>query len=376
MTARAAVLSAIDAPLELVEFPVPTPGAGALVVDIEYAGICGTDVHLQQGRLPIPVPLGLGHEAVGRISALGAGVTTDAVGRSLSVGDEVAWASSIPCCICYYCVSEKEFSLCERRVVYGINQPFDEWPHASGGWAECIYLRPGSTVLRLPDGVSARDTISLGCAGPTVAHALLRAVPPRVGDCVVVQGSGPVGMAAAMFARLAGAERVVMVGGPASRLELARKLEVADVTIDIEDHRETADRLELVLAQTDGMRGADLVVEAAGIPSAVSEGIDMCRRNGRYLVLGQYTDHGPTPINPHLITRKQIRVTGSWAFAGEDFIAYVQSLAALVRRFDVSRMVTEYPLADVNEALADMQSGRTLKPVLVPHRHTQQGEGV
>ena len=371
MTARAAVLPAIDAPLEIVNLPVPEPEGGALVVDIEYAGICGTDVHLQQGRLPIPVPLGLGHEAVGRIGALGDGVTADALGRSLSVGDEVAWASSIPCQTCYYCVSEKEFSLCERRVVYGINQSSAGWPHVSGGWAESIYLRPGSTVLRLPDGVSARDTISLGCAGPTVAHALLRAVPPRVGDCVVVQGSGPVGMAAAMFAQLGGAAKVVMVGGPSSRLELARSMGVADVTIDIDESRETADRLELVLSETDGMRGADLVVEAAGIPSAVAEGIDMCRRNGRYLVLGQYTDHGPTLINPHLITRKQIQVTGSWAFAGEDFIAYVKSLPALVRRFDPSRMVTEYALADVNEALADMQSGRTLKPVLVPHRHTQ-----
>jgi threonine dehydrogenase-like Zn-dependent dehydrogenase len=374
MMARAAVLQGVDARLEIVDLPVPNPEAGALVVDVEYAGICGTDVHLQHGRLPIPTPLGLGHEAVGRVSALSDGVTADGLGRSLSVGDEVAWASSIPCRNCYYCVNEKEFSLCEQRIVYGINQPTDEWPHVSGGWAESIYLRPGSTVLRLPDGVSARDTISLGCAGPTVAHALLRAVPPRLGECVVVQGSGPVGMAAAMFAQLAGAAKVVMLGGPASRLELARSMGAAHVTIDINDHREGADRLELVLAETIGRRGADLVVEAAGVPSAVAEGIEMCRRNGRYVVLGQYTDHGPTLVNPHLITRNQIQVTGSWAFAGEDFIAYMRSLPALVRRFDLTRMVTEYALADVNEALADMQSGRTLKPVLVPDRHTHQGE--
>ncbi len=374
MTARAAVLPAISAALEIVELTVPDPEPGALVVDIEYAGICGTDVHLQQGRLPIPLPLGLGHEAVGRVRALGEGVTADAVGRPLSVGDPVAWASSIPCRTCYYCVSEKEFSLCERRVVYGINQSADEWPHASGGWAESMYLRPGSTVLRLADGVTSLEAISLGCAGPTVAHALLRAVPPRVGEHVVVQGCGPVGMAAAMFAKLAGAATVVMVGAPASRLELARSMGVADVTIDIDEHPDTAERLELVLAGTDGRRGADLVVEAAGVPSAVAEGIDMCRRNGRYLVLGQYTDHGETPINPHLITRKQLQVTGSWAFSGEDFIAYVKALPALASRFDLSRMVTEYALSDVNDAVADMQSGRTLKPVLVPHARTEQGE--
>lgn len=363
---KAMVLTQPDHPLEIMEFSSCNPEPGAMLVDVQYAGVCGTDVHLQQGRLAVPTPIILGHEAVGRIAQLGSGVTVDALDRSLKVGDSVSWASSIPCMACYYCTSEREFSLCERRTVYGINQTAAEWPHLSGGWAEQIYLRPGSTVIRVPEEASALDAISLGCAGPTVAHALLRAVRPHVGSCVVIQGCGPVGMAAAMYAQLAGASKIIMVGGPAARLELATSMGVCDVAIDIDEHLDPADRLELVLAETIGNRGASLVIEATGVPAAVAQGIDMCRRNGRYLVVGQYTNHGPTPINPHLITKKQIQITGTWAFSGEDFIAYMETLPALVRRFEPVRMVTTYALSDANEALDDMRAGRTLKPVLIP----------
>ena len=363
---RGAVLRAVDEPIEIQTFDGVTPDPGGIVVDVDYAGVCGTDVHLHRGRLPVPTPLILGHEAVGRVAELGEGVTSDARGVELRVGDQVAWASSIPCHACFHCTTEKEFTLCENRTVYGINQSSAQAPYLSGGWAEQMYLRPGSTVLRLPEGVTQLDVISLGCAGPTVAHALLRRLPTRVGDCVVVQGCGPVGIAAAMYARLAGAALVVMVGAPRSRLESATAMGVCDVTIDIDEHPDPAERRELVLAHTAGGRGADLVVEATGHPAAVAEGIDLCRRNARYLVLGQYTDHGSTPINPHLITRKQLQVAGSWAFAGEDFIAHMATMPQLVERFAPAQMVTEYPLAEVNRALRDMAAGGVLKAALLP----------
>ncbi|WP_114905829.1 zinc-binding dehydrogenase [Ornithinimicrobium murale] len=363
---RAAVLTGFNEPIEILDVPGSDLVPGAVLVDIEYGGVCGTDVHLHQGRLPVPTPLILGHEAVGRVAELGEGVTTDALGQTLAEGDTVTWASSIPCRTCYYCVIEKEFSLCEKRVVYGINQTVSSPPHLSGGWAEQIYLRPGSTIVRLPSGVSSLQAVSLGCAGPTVAHALLRIAPPRIGEFVVVQGSGPVGMAAAMYARLAGAGTVVMIGGPASRLALAEALGICDLTVDIDENPRAVDRLDEVLGHTPGRRGADLVIEAAGVPVAVAEGIDLCKRNGRYLVVGQYTDHGTTPINPHLITKKQLQVMGSWAFGAEDFIAYVQTLPSLVSRFNTVDLVSEYRLEEVNVALQDMRTGRAMKPVLVP----------
>ncbi len=357
-------LKAFGAPLEEVHYEPVAAEPGAIVADVTHAGICGTDMHLQQGRMQIPLPLILGHEAVGVVRELGAGVTADALGQPLQVGDAISWMSNIPCGQCFYCTTENQPSLCENRKVYGINQSSGQWPHLSGGWSEQMYLQPGSTVVKLPAGVTPDDVIALGCAGPTATHALQGMATPRPGDVVVVQGSGPVGLASAMLAKLAGASRVVLVGGPANRLETARRSGVGDVHIDVFS-TSPEERLALVLAETEGGRGADFVIEATGVPSAVAEGIDFARRAGTYLVVGQYTDHGETPINPHHITKKQLRVLGSWAFSADDHLGYVRSVPALAELFDLRSLVTRYALTDANGALEDMRSGRTLKPVLV-----------
>ena len=115
-----------------------------------------------------------------------------------------------------------------------------------------------------------------------------------------------VGIAAAMYAHLAGAARVILVGGPANRLDLAREIGVGDVHIDIFEFPDAAERVRLVLDATPGRRGADVVLECAGVPEAVAEGWEMARRGGSFLALGQYTDRGPTPLNPHVITRGMV----------------------------------------------------------------------
>lgn len=362
---NAVVLKEFGADLEITSFPEVKPEAGAAVVAVTHAGICGTDMHLQQGKLPIPLPVVLGHEAVGRVRRLGEGVHTDVTGAPLREGDLVSWASNIPCGTCFYCAQEEEPSLCDTRKVYGINQSCAQWPRLSGGWSEQIYLQPGSTIVRLPEGVTPEQVIALGCAGPTVVHAVLGIGKPREGDVVIVQGSGPVGLAAAMYATVAGAAKVIVVGGPANRLEVARQVGIGDVHVDIFTETDVENRLAEVLAETPDGRGADVVIEATGVPAAVAEGIDLTRQGGKYLVVGQYTDHGPTPLNPHLITRKQLQVLGSWAFSPKNHLDYVLSVPELVQRFGLSKLVTRYKLGEVNEALADMRSGTTLKPVLV-----------
>jgi threonine dehydrogenase-like Zn-dependent dehydrogenase len=362
VTARGAVLHRFDEPLTIEELPIPDPEPGAVIAKITYGGICGTDVHLHHGSLPIPTPLIMGHEAVGTVWKLGPGVTTDFNGEPLHEGDSIVWASSIPCGHCYWCVEEHERTLCEQRKIYGINQRLDTG--LSGGWADAIYLQPDSAIFKLPDGITAEQAIALGCAGPTAVHGVLEAIHVGVGQTVVVQGSGPVGLAAAMYAQLAGAAKVIIVGGPANRLELAKEIGVGDVHIDIFAIPDATERLNSVLAETPAGRGADVVIECTGVPSAVAEGFEIARRNAQYLVLGQYTDRGVTPINPHLITKKQLKIAGSWAFAEPHYARYVRSLPQLAARFDLGKMVTAYPLAEVNNALSDMASGSVMKAVL------------
>src|SRR5205814_8739805 len=127
----------------------------------------------------------------------------DANGAHLRRGDAVMWASSIACGRCVPCRMHREPTLCKHRRTYGVNRPTREEPALSGAWAEYIVLREGTTIVKVPEGVDHVAAMSLACAGPTMVHALYERRPVRLGEVVVVQGSGPVGLAAAALAQLA-----------------------------------------------------------------------------------------------------------------------------------------------------------------------------
>lgn len=359
---RAVVLPAFGEPVRVREYPPPRPVPGGMVIAPTYGGICGTDLHLQRGHLPIPTPIVLGHEGLGLVHELGEGTGTDANGEPLAPGDPVMWASSIACGTCPACRLHREPTLCAHRRTYGVNRPVAEEP-LSGAWAERIALHPGATVVKVPDRVDPVAAMAFACAGPTLVHALFERRPVRVGETVIVQGSGPVGLAAAALASLAGAARVVVLGGPAGRLDLAKAAGIGDAHVDLvgEPDPETALARARDLA---GGAGADLVIECAGAPVAVAQGLTLPRRGGAYLVVGQYTDGGDTLVNPHQIVHRQLDVIGSWAFTGAHVVEYVRLLPALAARFDLASLVTAFPLADAERALRAVAAGTVLKAVL------------
>lgn len=360
MRARSVVLESFGATPSLREFTVPEPEVGEVLVACSYGGVCGTDLHLQQGHLQIPLPLVLGHEGIGTVSRIG-GEVVDALGETLAPGDRVMWASSISCGVCVPCRQYREPTLCENRRTYGVNRSVAENDALSGAWADFIRLHPGAALIKVPDGIDNLTAMSFACAGPTMIHALFERRPVRLGETVVVQGCGPVGLAAAAFAQLSGARRVVIVGGPPSRLEKAKQCGIGDDHIDITGSAPdaVAQRVRSIFPD-----GADLVIECAGVPAAIPQGISFARRGGSYLIVGQYTDAGTTAINPHHIVRQQLDVYGSWAFSGAHLVEYVRVLPALASRFDLSGLVTVYPLNEFAKALKDVQHGQVLKAVL------------
>jgi L-iditol 2-dehydrogenase len=187
----------------------------------------------------------------------------------------------------------------------------------------------------------------------------------RLGDLVLVQGSGPVGLAAAAFAGLAGAATVLMIGAPASRLELGRALGV-DHAWDVTETSE-GERAGAVRALTGG-RGADVVIEAAGNPSAIREGLRLARDGGRYVVAGHYTDVGEVAINPHTeLNRKHLDVRGQW---GTDFHHLVRALRVFARhreRLPFRRVIGgRYGLEDAGRALRDVESLSVTKAIITP----------
>ncbi len=351
------------APIEVRELPAPTLLPGSVLLDTVASEVCGTDVHLWHGRLAgVPWPIVPGHVSVGRVREA-RDVRADALGRPLRGGDLVTFYDVHEACgDCYHCLVARQPNRCPSRRVYGITYSANEGP--LGGWAEAIHLLPGVRILRLPEGLEADDVIGGGC-GLFTGFAAVDRAGVELGDTVLVQGAGPVGLAAAAFAALRGALEVIVIGAPAQRLELARILG-ADRAIDVTT-TEAAERASRVAEWTDG-RGPDVVIEATGNPAAVPEGLALVRDGGAYVVAGHYTDAGEVAINPHtMVNRKHVRVAGQW---GTDFRHVARALALLGKhreRLPFRKVIgRRYPLERAQEALEDVGALRVTKAVITP----------
>lgn len=402
-TAKASVLEAFNAPLKIRNYPLPDRlEPGAALVRTEMAGICGTDVHLWKGELPIKLPVVLGHETVGRIEMLGAGVESDWTGQPLNIGDRITWNSTASCGRCFYCAEKRQPTRCPDRRAYGIGYPSSEPPHFLGGYAEYHYLNPRATLFKLPDDLATESVIGAGCALITAIHGVERicldpgadsesshsgspgelgqlpgkglskakcfglpTLPELWRETVVVQGAGPVGISAVAVAKAAGAERIIVIGGPARRLEMTKRFG-ADSVLNIEEIPKAEDRIKTV-REWSGGRGADVVLECAGVPSAVPEGIEMCRDGAKFLILGHYCDAGEISFNPHWVTRKQLQVFGSWSSEPRHLKAAIGLLRTRHAEFPFGAMVTHrFSLEQANEALRTTANWESAKSVIVP----------
>jgi L-iditol 2-dehydrogenase len=351
-------------PLELRNFREPRIADGGVLLRTLGSEVCGTDVHLWHGQLAgVPYPIIPGHVSVGEVAAIG-GQAMDVDGRPLSVGDVVTFLDVYGSCgRCWYCTVAQASTRCPQRRVYGITLSADEG--LFGGWGEGIYLQPGIQVVTLLPQLPWTTFLAAGCGLPTALHAVERA-EVRFGDIVIVQGSGPVGLNAAILAQLRGASKVIVIGAPAVRLAMAQRLG-ADAVIDIAA-MDVAARSEAVQALTGG-RGADVVIEATGVAAAVPEGMRLTRDAGRYVVVGQYTNAGEARFNPHLdLNQKHLEVRGCWGSDVSHLYRAVQVLARYHTHFPWAEFVSgQYGLEQAQQALEDVAAQRVVKALIVPH---------
>ncbi|HLL70242.1 MAG TPA: zinc-binding dehydrogenase [Pyrinomonadaceae bacterium] len=358
-----AVVPEPRAPVELREVAEPELEQNSALLAVELSEVCGTDVHLQQGRLAgVPYPLVPGHVSVGRLAKI-RGRLLDVDRQPFAEGDRVTFLDVHRTChACWHCLVARASTRCPQRKVYGITYGLADG--LSGGWAQKIYLKPETRLLRLGDA-DTETFMAGGCALPTALHATERA-GVELGDTVLVLGSGPVGLSAVIFAGMRGALRVLCIGAPAARLETAR-LVGAHATLDIETHDERQ-RESWVLEHTNG-RGADVTIEATGAPVAVAQAMRYTRDAGRVCVVGQYTDHGEAAFNPHLdLNKKHLDVRGCWGSDFSHFYRGTQVMADAARSRPWSLMKLErYALARANDALADVATGRVVKALIDPN---------
>lgn len=358
---RAMVLTGFNRPLEMTEFPVPAPDRGEALVKVTAAGVCGSDVHMWRGQDPrTPLPIILGHEGVGVVAALN-GERRDIFGDPVREGDAVLWHRGVTCGRCYYCLVVREPSLCQDRLVYGINRGCGEAPHLRGCYAEQILLDSKTALFPVPRGVDHAALAAVGCSGSTAAHAF-DLVSPSIGDTVLVQGPGPLGLFAVALARAAGAGEIIVIGGTASRLEMCLRFDATKIL-----NRKTtgAEERRRVIMELTGGRGVDYAVEAAGFPEAVEEGVTLVRPGGAYMVAGFGEPRGKASLDCFSdIVKRNLHIQGVWVSdVRHTLIAY---RLVLQNPSLFAGMVTHrFTLEEATEALQTAEQKDALKAVIM-----------
>jgi len=366
---RAVVLDRPLGTFSIEEFPVPDPAPGTVLLRMELSGCCATDAHTYLGQWKnAAFPALLGHENVGSVVAVGVGGQRDYLSRDLEPGDRV-FARWGWCGQCYECRTLQQPRRCRNRSIsyggMGADMPF------SGGFAEYLYLSAPQTTFMLKLDVPPSTAVLSEPLG--VAVTAVRRAQPRMGETIVVQGCGAIGLLTLGLAKRTGATRAIVVGGPPERLEVAHAFG-ADVVIDIDQIRSPEERTHAVLAETPAGLGADLVFGCVGLAPAWLEGISYVRDGGRFMELGLASDTGDVTFNPSTqLVGKNLTLMGTLGLASYDD-AVVAGRIMEQRQLPLERLVShQLPLERVGDAIEALNStfsidGRTaLKIAIAPN---------
>ena len=362
---RAALFFGPGKPMEIAELPVPDPEPGAVVVRITRANICGSDLHIWRGDGVLGLMARddgriIGHEMTGVVHKLGAGVTTDWAGVPLAEGDRVVYQYFAPCGRCRSCVRGMT-EACARSFKVLQGKP-TAWPHFRGAYADYFYVTPQMAIYKVPDAVTDTMVAGVNCALAQVVMGLER-VHVGMGDRVVIQGAGGLGVYATAVARERGAEQVIVVDGVEDRLALARAMG-ADHVIDMRELATPDERVARVKELTAGW-GADVVCELVGRAAAITEGLRMVGVGGRYLEIGTFYVGSSIELDPGFLVMGNIRVE---AVAAYDALSLQRALGFLGRHvhdLPLDQVVVDYPLESINEAFADQDAARVTRASLV-----------
>lgn len=352
---------------EIREYPVPDPAPGAVVIQISLANVCGSDMHYWKGELDMEkrgrkMPINTGHEHMGRVYKLGAGVTHDSAGQPLHEGDRVVYRYFNPCGRCRPCL-RRQFKSCPTRQS-NWSVTCDTWPHFQGGYGEYFYLGPNHAIFKIPDAITDAMAAGINCAFTQVLAAFDFA-GFKAGQTVAIQGAGGLGVYACGVARELGASTVIVIDGIDERLALAREFG-ADAIVDLREHPTPAARIERVRALTDGW-GADHVLELVGNPNVVDEGLRMVAPEGTYLEVGNINVGWETSIDPSWLVFGNRRFLGVMHYEAEHLKAAVDLMVRTRDRYPYDRIISHrFPLERINEAFREQEAGHITRSAIVP----------
>jgi len=362
MTGKAAIWWEAGKPLEIREYPVPDVKPDGILVKLHLANICGSDIHFVEGRGPRlkgGIPQILGHEMMGTIQKLGREVKTDSLGQPLAEGDRLVYSYYSPCGQCWACSTGVPG--CPNRYRRWLGVPADTPPHFNGAFAEYYYLHPGHWTFKIPLDLPNNVVSPVNCALAQMVYSIHK-IGIMLGDTVVIQGAGGLGLYGVAVAKEMGAGRVISLDKRDHRLEMAKAFG-ADVTINVEKMPH-AQRLEMIKDLTHGV-GADVVVEVCGSPDAVDEGMRMARVGGRYLLIGNINLDMAGQVDPGNAVRfsktiMAVSVYQQWVIP--------RALDLLVRckdRYPFDKIISHtFPLEEINAAMDFARTGQPIRVAL------------
>ena len=366
-TGRIARFDAPGRPFEIDTVSLPEVGAGEILVTVIRANICGSDVHAWHGTFATrglggQLPTVLGHEMVGAVEELGYGVTADSNGRPLQAGTRVVFPYFFTCHTCRNCLAGRR-NACLNLKMAMLGRA-DEPPYFVGGYGDYFLLPAGAVVYTVPDTVSDEIAAGANCALSQVMYGLER-VDQQLGEFVVVQGAGALGLYAVAVAKARGAARVIAIDGIPERLELATAFG-ADAVIDINELSTEKDRVKAVRALTDG-QGADVVVEVVGHPSAIDEGLKMLGQFGRYVEIGNINIGKTFEFDPSRFVFGNKTMVGVSLYDPAVLSRALALLDEYQHRLPFDRLAAAcYSLDDINAAFAAAETKRDVRASIVP----------
>lgn len=333
--------------LKLVDVPAPKPGPGQVMIAVQAAGICGTDLHIVHDTFPSCPPVILGHEFSGEVSEVGPEV------ERLCVGDRVmAETTAMLCGECAFCRSGQT-NLCPQRKAYGI--------HVNGGFTEFVVVRK-EALHRLPPNV---DFISGAMTEPLAVcvHALTERIHISAGQLVLVLGPGTIGLLAALLAKAHGA--TVVVAGTAKdahRLQLAQTMGIDRVVrVDSENLWEQINSL------SNQKGGADITVEAAGAVRSVGSAYRCTRKGGTIVQLGLF--EGPITLDYSQVAFREFNIIGSFAHCWSSFESALSLMDKKI--INVRPLVSAIlPLNEWEKAFQSAEQGDGVKILFAPQKKT------
>ena len=361
---RLAVYDRPNGAFRICEYPLRPPGPGEALVRVRMSTICRSDIHSYQGHRPNPCPGVLGHEIIGTVEALGEGLDKDMRGEPLALGDRVTWSEYIVPGPNYFAdvldLPQKSPGL-DKYGHMAASTP----PHHHGGFGEYCYILPRSWVLRLPVELSDEEATPINCGVATMIAAT-EAANIRIGQSVVVQGLGLLGLYGAAIAKARGARFVVGIDSVAQRRKCAAMFGV-DLALDANG---AADDLQHTIRDACGAHGADVAIEVCGVPQAIPVGIDMLRVGGTYVLAGVVNPGAMVAVDANLVLRKMLTLRGVHNYHPRNLVEALDFVVANRRRYPFHDLVDgKYPLERVGEGIADAAARRVLRAAIVPWGH-------